>query len=118
MTVYLVCFDRPLEHARHYVGYTSGRLVDRLSLHAAGRGARILQVCRERGIGWRLARTWPGAPRALERAIKRGAHGVRVCPFCSPGNRRMLVTRWWRRSRLIRPRLRFVVPGRPTALAA
>ena len=32
----------------------------RLAEHEAGRGARLLAVVRAAGIGWQLARPWPG----------------------------------------------------------
>jgi predicted GIY-YIG superfamily endonuclease len=80
--VYLLHFDTPLCHARHYIGY-AGDIENRLALHRAGGGARILAVCKERGITWRLVRTWPGT-RQTERALKRQKHGPRLCPVCNP----------------------------------
>lgn len=59
-TVYLLHFDRPYRHARHYVGWTSN-LDGRLAEHTAGHGARLLAVVHAAGIGWHLARTWPGS---------------------------------------------------------
>ena len=53
----------------------------RLAEHAAGRGARLLAVVREAGIGWQLARLWPGS-RARERQIKRQGGHTRHCPLC------------------------------------
>jgi predicted GIY-YIG superfamily endonuclease len=80
VTVYLLHFDRPYKHARHYVGRTEN-VRRRLAEHAAGRGARLLAVVREAGIGWQLARLWPrGAAR--ERQIKRQGGHARHCPPC------------------------------------
>jgi hypothetical protein len=81
-----VDFDRPIGDptnprgfASHYTGWTldlPARLID----HAQGRGARLLQVVGELGIGWQLARIWTGT-RARERSLKqRGA--TRRCPVC------------------------------------
>jgi predicted GIY-YIG superfamily endonuclease len=81
--VYLLHFERPYKHARHYVGYTDD-LDRRLAEHRSGSGARLLAVIAEAGIGWTLARTWPGG-RDLERAIKRAGHTPRLCPICNPG---------------------------------
>ena len=53
----------------------------RLAEHAAGRGARLLAVVRDAGIGWQLARMWPGS-RARERQIKRQGGHARQCPLC------------------------------------
>jgi predicted GIY-YIG superfamily endonuclease len=82
-TVYLLHFDQAVSgHARHYLGWASD-LAARLEAHRAGRGARLMEVCKERGITWHLARTWEGT-RARERAIKDRAEGPRLCPDCTP----------------------------------
>jgi hypothetical protein len=85
--VYLVHFDQPIGdlhnprgYASHYTGWTldlPARLVD----HAAGRGARLLQVVGELGIGWQLARIWTGT-RDRERSLKRSGGAARRCPVC------------------------------------
>ena len=79
-TVYLLHFDRPYRHAKHYLGWAAD-LDARLADHAAGRGARLLAVVRAAGIGWSLARTWPGS-RARERQLKRQGGASRCCPAC------------------------------------
>lgn len=85
--VYLLHFDQAYQHARHYTGWTED-LPARLAEHAAGRGARLLQVVNGAGISWELARTWPGT-RRRERALKRQGGASRRCPFCGvrPANR-------------------------------
>ena len=88
--VYLLHFDRAYtggaKTVRHYLGWAK-RLDDRLAAHAAGQGARLTQVVREAGIGWRCVRVWRGAPRADERDLKRQHHHARLCPVCSPTKR-------------------------------
>ena len=79
-TVYLLHFDRPYKHARHYVGWARN-VKRRLAEHEAGQGARLLAVVRAAGIGWQLARMWPGG-RARERQIKRQGGHARKCPLC------------------------------------
>ena len=79
-TVYLLHFDQPYKHARHYVGWARN-VKRRLAEHAAGRGARLLAVVKAAGIGWQLARLWPGS-RARERQIKRQGGHARQCPLC------------------------------------
>lgn len=79
-TVYLLHFDRPFHHARHYTGWTTD-LQARLEQHRAGRGARLLEVLRDNGIGWELARTWDGT-RGRERQLKREGGASRRCPKC------------------------------------
>jgi predicted GIY-YIG superfamily endonuclease len=78
--VYLLHFDRPYRHASHYTGWTSN-LDGRLADHAAGHGARLLAVIHDAGIGFTLARTWPGS-RSRERALKRQGGASRRCPLC------------------------------------
>jgi hypothetical protein len=85
--IYLLHFDRPIGDvtnprgfAGHYTGWTldlPARLID----HAAGRGARLMEVVGEAGIGWQLARIWPGT-RARERSLKRSGGAARRCPVC------------------------------------
>ena len=79
--VYLLHFDRPYQHAAHYLGY-SPRIAERLDLHAAGRSARLTQVVKDAGIGWTLARTWPKATRRDERRLTNRGSGRRHCPVC------------------------------------
>jgi len=84
-TVYLLHFDRPYRHAAHYTGWTTN-LAHRLDQHENGRGARLLAVITSAGIGWQLARTWPGT-RTTERALKRQGGASRRCPLCSSSRR-------------------------------
>lgn len=79
-TIYLIHFDIPYKHARHYLGYTDN-LVWRLHQHWIGHGARLLQVTHDAGITWRLARTWEG-DRYLERRLKNQHNAPRLCPIC------------------------------------
>jgi hypothetical protein len=81
--VYLIHFDRPLHHARHYLGYcVDGNLQVRLIRHRGGHGARILAALRRLNIGWRVVRVFDGDYR-LERRLKR-QHKIRsYCPVCS-----------------------------------
>jgi predicted GIY-YIG superfamily endonuclease len=79
-TVYLIHFDTPLHHARHYLGWTTD-LEARLEAHRQGNGARLMEVITEAGITWKLARTWEGG-RELERHLKRQKNSPRFCPIC------------------------------------
>jgi hypothetical protein len=79
-TVYLLHFERAIAHARHYMGW-SCFVEARLADHAAGRGARLPQVFRERGISGRCVRQWKGG-RDLERRLKRQKQGPKLCPVC------------------------------------
>jgi predicted GIY-YIG superfamily endonuclease len=79
-SVYLLHFDTPFGHAKHYTGWARD-LEARLEHHAKGSGARLTQVVAAAGIGWSLARTWTNVDRYFERRQKaRGA--ARHCPIC------------------------------------
>lgn len=86
-TVYLLHFHQPIAHARHYMGWTED-LPGRLEAHAQGRGARLMEVARERGAGWTLARTWVGLTKAQERQLKRRREAPLLCPLCSTNPKR------------------------------
>jgi predicted GIY-YIG superfamily endonuclease len=79
--IYLLHFDRPYKHAKHYTGWTED-LLDRLDRHAAGRGARLVEVIWQAGIGFTLVRLCEGT-RRTERAIKNDGGASRYCPACT-----------------------------------
>jgi predicted GIY-YIG superfamily endonuclease len=79
--VYLLHLDPPYRHARHYTG-TTRDLPARLQAHREGRGGRLMEVVKQAGGSFRLARTWPGG-RDRERAIKDRHEAPRLCPECS-----------------------------------
>jgi putative endonuclease len=87
-TVYLIHFDEPIGNpgnprglAQHYLGWSSLPVIQRLKRHENARGARIMSVCREKGVAWKLVRTWDG-PRALERKLKNLHNSPKLCPIC------------------------------------
>jgi predicted GIY-YIG superfamily endonuclease len=80
-TVYLLHFDQRYEHAGHYTGWAED-LDRRLAEHLGGRAAQLIEVITQAGIGFRLARTWPGVTRARERQLKRQGGASRYCPIC------------------------------------
>ena len=79
-TVYLLHFSEPYKHARHYTGWTED-LPARMEAHGNGRGARLMEVIKAAGIGFTLARTWPGT-KNRERQIKTQGGASRHCPEC------------------------------------
>lgn len=78
--IYLLHFDRAYRHAKHYTGFAVD-LDRRLTAHLCGRGARLTTVVAQAGIGWTLARVWPGT-RSMERALKNQGGASRRCPMC------------------------------------
>lgn len=81
MAVYLLHFEHKLAHAAHYVGFTEN-IVQRLEDHGHCKGARLMQVIREKAIHYELARVWWGQDRSFERKLK-NTHAVKFyCPIC------------------------------------
>jgi predicted GIY-YIG superfamily endonuclease len=87
-TVYLIHFDRPLKHARHYLGSTDN-LPRRLREHQEGNGSKLMAAVAQADIAWELARTWTG-DRAWERRLHRYKKSRRLCPLCSAGAHRRM----------------------------
>jgi hypothetical protein len=79
--IYMLHFDQPYKHARHYVGFTED-LFYRLERHRHGRGARLVEVIWDAGIGFTLVRVCEGT-RFTERLIKNAGGAVRYCPACT-----------------------------------
>ena len=79
-TVYLLHFDHPYKHARHYLGYTRDMGI-RMKEHSNGTGARLTQVVLGVGGSWCIARTWDGS-RTLERKLKSQKNSPKLCPIC------------------------------------
>lgn len=80
-TVYLIHFLTPIAgRASHYLGWTTD-LPARLRVHASGNGSRLMAEVSRLGIGWIVARTWPGN-RHLERRLKRRKDAAGLCPVC------------------------------------
>jgi predicted GIY-YIG superfamily endonuclease len=79
--VYMIHFEQPYKHARHYVGY-SDNLTFRLQHHRNGTGARLMQVVNEAGIGWVVALVAEGT-RLDERALKNRKNTPKLCPVCT-----------------------------------
>jgi len=89
MPCYLLHFDRPYKHARHYLGFsktleTMKRRIDTHTNATAGDGQnhRLLVKVREEGIGFTVSRIWEEATRQDERRWKRNGGGARLCPIC------------------------------------
>jgi hypothetical protein len=81
--VYLLHFEQRYEHAGHYTGHADN-FNNRVAEQASGdsRAARLLQVIAQAGIGFRLARVWPGASKGYERSLKNSGGASRYCPIC------------------------------------
>lgn len=90
--VYLLHFDQPYTapqrnaHARrvqvvkHYIGFTDD-LDQRMNDHRAGRGANLVRVLKQHGIGFHCVRTWDG-DHSVERQLKARHNAAKLCPVC------------------------------------
>lgn len=91
--VYLIHFDDKLTgRAQHYIGWSTN-VFARLNQHRRNQGARILEVCNERGIGYRIARVWKWKPRSFERQLKGRKNAKILCPICNPFSARNYPTK-------------------------
>jgi predicted GIY-YIG superfamily endonuclease len=79
--VYLLCLERPVGRARHYLGSTTD-LVRRVAQHRAGRGGTLPAIAARLGIAFAVARQWPGGVREEQRIRRRGDYR-RLCPLCA-----------------------------------
>ncbi len=92
--VYLIHFTKPLGHSRHYLGRTYLTPEQRLKRHLSGNGAKLIQLAKENGSEFIIARVWHCATYAqsaeLEHRLKSRQENVRLCPICNPET----ATRW------------------------
>lgn len=84
-TVYLLHFDPPYRHARHYLGSCKGKkrksVERRVAQHVAGAGSPLVRAAVEAGSQVVIARLWPG-DRTRERQLKTQGGASRLCPIC------------------------------------
>ena len=83
--VYLLHFDPPFQHARHYIGYTKIGIRNRMERHLCGgtaRGSKLVYHVVNAGHHITLAAIWPGEGRTFERQLKNRGGAARICPIC------------------------------------
>lgn len=78
--VYLIHLDKPLKHARHYVGFSED-LPGRLQKHRNGQGATFMKAIAKERISWHVSRIWDG-DRTFERMLKDQHNASHLCPTC------------------------------------
>lgn len=81
--VYLICLERPLAHAKHYIGYVEHDIDARFARHKSGQGAKMLRACNQKGINYKITRTWSDVDRNFERKLKNNSHSKKHCPCCN-----------------------------------
>jgi len=83
--IYLVHFERPFKHAKHYVGFTDVTLRERFKRHTSNarlrRGSALMRAVLEAGIKFKVVKVWDG-DRNDERRVKIDGHSARRCPVC------------------------------------
>jgi hypothetical protein len=82
--IYVVHFERPYQHAQHYVGWTSN-LRQRFYRHTSDapvrRGSALMRAVVGAGIAFKVVATWRGT-REEERRVHNEHHVHRHCPVC------------------------------------
>lgn len=85
-TVYLLHFDPPYKHARHYIGWTSLPVDDRLLRHMQQgknpRGSKLVYHAVANGCTVTIAKTWENVTREFERKLKNKKCAPRFCLIC------------------------------------
>jgi hypothetical protein len=84
-TVYLLHFDTPFRHARHYIGFSidvDKRLEDQLR----GNGARLVRHALAAGISITLAQEFPNTSIRFELKMKNRGGAAKWCPVCKKEN--------------------------------
>jgi len=88
MPLYLLHFEPPCKHARHYLGYA--RCINkRVSRHIAGNGSGLVRAAVQAGCSVTVVRTFDGGGNA-ESDLKRSYRSqTRLCPACNPNATRL-----------------------------
>ncbi len=80
--MYLLHFDKPYHHAKHYLGIAKNGIERRVAEHLAGQGANLTRILKLNGIGFVVAKTWLDVPKKSEMKLK-GRGLSEYCPICS-----------------------------------
>ena len=79
--VYVLHFEQPFGHARHYTGYSED-IAGRIWHHSHGTGANLMKHVVDAGIEFRVAVVYLDADREKERRLKNSGSASRYCPIC------------------------------------
>ena len=80
-TIYLLHFDPPVAHARHYLGWAKDHM-DRINKHLAGQGSPLVKAAVENGSHIECVRIWENKDRNFERKLKNRKNTKKLCPVC------------------------------------
>jgi predicted GIY-YIG superfamily endonuclease len=81
--VYLLHFETPYKHARHYLGW-SGNVPNRVRTHKTGYGTGLTRAVHASGIEIVHVRTWPKMGRFYEQYLRSQKNNHLLCPICNP----------------------------------
>ena len=84
MCCYLIHFHNSPNHMRHYIGYTTTAVDDRIKRHRQNSGARFMTKANELGLKWVHVRTWDDATFDDEKKLKGLKGAAKLCPICNP----------------------------------
>lgn len=95
--VYLLHFDNPFSHARHYTGMAKN-IRKRVNKHADGKsGVGLMNAIKKANIGFQLARIWEcddiKQAYMLEHKLKRAGGKSKYCPLCTSTPRNIRPTK-------------------------
>lgn len=85
MTVYVLHFDPPYQHARHYIGYTPDPTHTRRvreHMEMGTKGSPLVRAALQAGCEVVVAAVYPGAGRDYEAWLKARRDTRRWCPTC------------------------------------
>lgn len=83
--LYLIHFHQPISTghtAQHYIGITTNP-GQRITQHKKGKSARLMEIAKERGIGFDVVRMWEADSPQAEKWLKNQKHTPQFCPCCS-----------------------------------
>lgn len=88
--VYIIHFEKPFHHAKHYIGMTGEGLLERFKRHKQGGGAKITSAVVKAGIKLRCLMKigefeTAGEARQFEIRLKKRKESKRFCSICKSG---------------------------------
>lgn len=92
MTVYVLHFDPPYKHARHYIGFCEGTVEKRFERHCNGNGNPLVKAAKNAGSKITVAHVFEGASRTFERQLKNRRDVCKWCKLC--GRKQRKVPKW------------------------
>lgn len=87
MPVYVLHIEPPYLHARHYIGFTTRKVGERVADHFAGRGSPLVKAALDAGHVVTIAHSWRCGTRGFERSLKNRKDTPNWCPICGAKSR-------------------------------